>query len=110
SDNFEYRSDEWAGRKEKYEGPWQPSARDIDPSCLLKATGREVWKQRTNTWWFPVRHDQWGDDWSGGKPDSAWLKRNDDLPRLESLIETINPADRSKWLTLEAFYKWEQPL
>jgi hypothetical protein len=110
SDNFEYRSDEWAGRKEKYEGPWQPSARDIDPSCLLKATGREVWKQRTNTWWFPVRHDQWGDDWSGGKPDSAWLKRSNDLPRLESLIETINPADHSKWLTLEAFYKWEQPL
>lgn len=110
SDNFEYRSDEWAGRKEKYEGPWQPSARDIDPSCLLKATGREVWKQRTNTWWFPVTYSQWGEDWSGGKPDSAWLKGIEDLPRLESLIETINPANSSKWLTLESYYTWKQPL
>jgi hypothetical protein len=56
ADNFEYRQDEWFGGRGTYEEPWQPRERDIDPSCLLKATGREVWKHRTNTWWFPVTY------------------------------------------------------
>lgn len=110
ADNFEYKSDGRSGGKEKYEGPWQPSARDIDPSCLLKRTGREVWKHRTNTWWFPVAYHDWGEEWGGSDCDNAWLKRTDDLPPVESLIETTNPANNSKWLTLESYYKWEQPL
>ncbi|HEX7997691.1 MAG TPA: AVAST type 2 anti-phage system protein Avs2 [Pyrinomonadaceae bacterium] len=110
ADNFEYRANEWSGQGEKYEGPWQPSERDIDPSCLLKATGREVWKQRTNTWWFPLAYKDWGKDWSGGEPDDDWLRRSDDVPQVESLIETVNPIDGSRWLTLDGYYQWEQLL
>jgi hypothetical protein len=110
ADNFEYKEDEWFGGRKTYEGPWQTSKRDIDPSSLLKATGREVWQHRTNTWSFPVAYKDWGSEWSGGEPDEAWLKSSDDVPRVESLIETINPADGSRWLTLEGFYMWEQPL
>jgi len=110
ADNFEYRSSDWSEGKEQYKGPWQPSERDIDPSCLLKKTGREVWKHRTNTWWFPIAYEDWGRDWSGGGADVAWLKNSDDLPPAESLIETVNPADGSNWLTLQGYYQWEQAL
>lgn len=108
ADNFEYRSAEWSEHKEPYKGPWQPSERDIDPSCLLKKTGREVWKHRSNTWWFPAVYKDWGREWTGGDADVAWLQRSDDLPAVESLIETVNPVNASRWLTLDAYYQWEQ--
>jgi hypothetical protein len=69
-----------------------------------------VWKHRTNTWWFPIVYKDWGRDWSGGEPDEDWLRRSDDVPLAESLIETVNPADGSRWLTLDGYYQWEQPL
>jgi hypothetical protein len=110
ADNFEYKSSDWIDGRELYNGPWQPSERDIDPSCLLRETGREVWKHRTQTWWFPVCYEDWGSEWSGGAADNTWLKGVDDLPPVESLIETVNPNDGSHWLTLNAYYNWEQPV
>lgn len=108
ADNFEYRSAEWSDHKEQYKGPWQPSERDIDPSCLLKRTGREVWKHRTNTWWFPAHYKDWGGEWTGGTADVIWLRRSDDLPPVASLIDTINIENDSRWLTLHSYYQWEQ--
>lgn len=108
ADNFEYKSSDWVDGKELYDGPWQPSERDIDPSCLLRETGREVWKHRTQTWWFPVPYKDWGSEWSGGAADDKWLKAVDDLPSVESLIETINQNDGSHWLTLNAYFNWHQ--
>jgi len=36
------------------------------------------------------------------------VKKPKDLPAIDPLIEVMNPEDQSKWLTLEAYYKWEQ--
>ena len=36
SDNFEFKEESWSEKIGKYEGPWQLSVRDIDPSCILK--------------------------------------------------------------------------
>jgi len=105
ADNFEFREDRWSDRSGKYEGPWQMFVRDIDPSFLLRKTEREAWQPHTNTWWFPSSYNAWD-----SKPDDlAWLKSSEDLPTVESLIEVTDPNDSSKWLVLEAFYKWEQP-
>ena len=104
SDNFEFRQDRWSDRPGKYEGPWQMWIRDIDPSCLLRKTERERWQPHTNTWWFPVPYDAWDSE----PDDLVWLKKSDDLPKIEQLIEITN-TDSSKWWTLEAFYRWEQP-
>lgn len=104
SDNFEFRGDSWSDRTKKYEGAWQISVRDIDPSCLLQKTEREKWQSHTNTWWFPVSYDAWDT-----KPnDVEWLKSSEDLPAMEPLIEVTKPDDGSKWLVLDAYYKWEQ--
>lgn len=57
SDNFEFREDPWSDRPDKYEGAWQMYLRDIDPSFLLRKTGREAWQPHTNTWWFPSSYN-----------------------------------------------------
>jgi len=106
SDNFEFKSDSWANRVERYEGPWQIDyVRDIDPSCLLKKTERQKWQPHTNTWWFPSLYNAWDSE----PDDVKWLRSSEDLPAIEPLIEVTNPDDGSRWLVLEAFYRWEQP-
>jgi len=110
ADNFEYNSDEWSGRKEVYEGPWQDSSRDIDPSSLLKKTERQAWKEFSITWWFPIKQGDWGSDWVEQQPDEDWINRPESLPDFKSLIEVVNPKDDSMWLSLDAYYKWDQPI
>lgn len=106
SDNFEFRGDEWSERPKKYEGPWQISyIRDIDSSCLLKKTERQVWEPHSNTWWFPSQYTEWDYE-----PDNVkWIKNVQDLPAIEPLLEITNPKDDSKYLIMEAYYNWEQP-
>lgn len=106
SDNFEFRGESRSDQPEKYEGTWQiTGVRNIDPSCLLRETKGEEWKPHINTWWFPSSYNAWDVE-----PDTiAWLKKDRDLPAIEQLIELTNPENSSKWLTLEAFYRWEQP-
>jgi hypothetical protein len=106
SDNFEFTEDAWSGSTGKYEGPWQPHLRDIDPSCLLRKTGRETWSGFTNTWWFPVEYNNWNEP---VEPDK-WLRNATDLPSVQSLIEVSNPLDESNWLLLDSFYKWDEPV
>lgn len=105
SDNFQFREDRWSDRPGKYEGPWQMFVRNIDPSFLLRKTEREAWQPHTNTWWFPSSYNAWASE----PDDLAWLKISEDLPNIKPLIEVANPDDDSKWLVLEAFYRWEQP-
>jgi len=105
SDNFEFKSDSWSNRVKKYEGPWQIGVRDIDPSCLIKKTERQEWQPHTNTWWFPSSYNAWDSE----PDDVKWLKSSEDLPAIEPLIEVTNPEDGSRWLVLEASYRWEQP-
>ncbi len=106
SDNFEFKGDSWSNRVEKYKGPWQIGyVRDIDPSCLLKKTERQVWQPHQNTWWFPSSYNAWDSE----PDDVKWLKSSEDLPPIEPFIEVTNPADGAQWVVLEAFYRWEQP-
>jgi hypothetical protein len=106
SDNFEFKGDSWSNRVERYEGPWQIGyVRDIDPSCLLKKTERQEWQPHTNTWWFPSSYNAWDSE----PDDVKWLRSSKDLPGIKPLIEVTNPEDGSRWLVLEAFYRWEQP-
>ncbi|MCD6239204.1 MAG: ATP-binding protein [Thermotogae bacterium] len=106
SDNFEFKGDSWSNRVERYEGPWQIGyVRDIDPSCLIKKTERQEWQPHTKTWWFPSSYNAWDSE----PDDVKWLKSSKDLPAIEPLIEVTNPEDGSRWLVLEAFYRWQQP-
>lgn len=107
SDNFEFVGDTASTRPAKYEGPWQVSSvRDIDPSCLLRRTHHENWKPQSNTWWFPVSVKSW----QSRSTDLTWLKYTEDLPQVQSLLEVVEPKHKTKWLVMEALYRWEQPI
>lgn len=108
ADNFEYDGDRWSddSREKRYDGPWQISARDIDPSCLLKGQERnEERKNRSQPWWTSIRHE----GWPSSEGELAWLQNGGDLPRVEPLIEVTGP-DNSQWLVLQSYPAWEQPV
>jgi len=103
SDNFQ-----WVGRfngGNKYEGPWQLWGRDIDPSVVLPNTGYHPYDE-THSWWFHVGYEEWDQH----KEDIDWLQAYNDLPNLESILDVSDPGGGSKWLLLEGFFKWGQPV
>ena len=62
ADNLEFQGDYWSEERAVYEGPWQLSLRDIDPSSLLKRTPCSSWESNVSTWWAPVQFDAWKDE------------------------------------------------
>jgi hypothetical protein len=105
ADNFEFRGDLWSEGEQEYDGPWQEHFRDIDPSVVLRKTQREAFRPHTNTWWFPVSYGAW----ESVRNDGSWLRGTEDLPSVMPLIEVVDPDGGSRWLTMESFYKWEEP-
>jgi hypothetical protein len=72
---------------------------------LIKSTNRQEWQAHSNTWWFPLSYDTWDSE----PDDIKWLKTNSDIPPIEPLLDVVNPLDNSKWLVMEAYYRYEQP-
>ena len=106
ADNFRMRGERWSDELEPYQGAWQVYGRDIDPSCVLKATGRVRWwsSRSDRTWWMPKVYDKWETQKDGEK----WLLSTKDLPSVESLLQVTSPADASDWLALNSYCSWEQ--
>jgi hypothetical protein len=95
SDHFEFKGDYWCINDENgYDGTWQISVRDIDPSCLLKNTKSD----NTNdlSWWS---HGYQNLDFIA--LDMEWLEHSDDLPNTKLFIDIIKPNENSRWLALE---------
>ncbi len=105
SDNFEFKVDRWNENDKSYQGTWQLSVRDIDPSCLLKATETKNWNNHSQSWWFPLKYEAWN-----ATPNHIeWLHNKTDLPSVEPLIKVINPNNNSQWLVLENYDSWDEP-
>ena len=95
SDRFEFISD-----RIPYDGTWQISCRDIDPSCLLKSLGLNG---KNSIWWWSQEYN-----WNTAISNVEWLNTKDDLPSVESLIDIVNPQDNSQWLILESYVQWNE--
>ena len=105
ADNLEFQGDYWSEERAVYEGPWQLSLRDIDPSSLLKRTPCSSWESNVSTWWAPVQFDAWMDE-----PDEIlWRKHLDLLPSIGPLPIVSDPATGREWFVLECLYDWEEP-
>jgi hypothetical protein len=100
-DNFEFRGDSWGEKPEKYEGTWQLSVRDIDPSVVITKTKA----QRGTSWWATPQYE----DWRTNPDDKSWIADASDLPDPKSLLIVTDPKDGSRWITLEGWYVWEEP-
>ena len=105
ADHHQYRqrySDEHA--QHQYEGPWQESRRDIDPSCTLSSTlGGTSWGPQEPAWWAKDEYGGWNDEDS----HQDWLADRLELPGIEELLEVEN--DGARWLNVAGIFDWRQP-
>lgn len=104
SDNFEFKEKSWSDNIVKFEGPWQLSIRDIDPSCTLKEF------PNTKSEHIPIF--KWEiqsqyNTWHTNRPHSAWLKKSEDLPDPKKIIE-FTDEDGIAWVALEGFIEWQE--
>lgn len=99
ADNFKLLKDRWSGGTDIYEGPWQLSIRDIDPSHVLKTTK----EAKVKSWWSNVSYTNWKLDQS----EESWLKCKDDAPDIKKIIQS-SKSSNIEWLLLEGFIHWEQ--
>lgn len=104
SDNFK-KYDSWYSSDKKenpYQGPWDPYIRDIDPTMLIKNTGRYDEENPTSFWWTKEGYSNWE------VSNEDWIKISDDLPKCENIIQ-IKDESNKEWLVLEAYPEWAEP-
>lgn len=87
---------------EPYQGPWQVSARDIDPSMLRRSTKDDGWKAWSSTWWMPKQAKL-----SCRTPQEAvqWLTSEVDIVNDEKVIDLLD-IDGRRWLSLHGAGSW----
>ena len=108
ADHFQYREfPAGVERCHRYQGPWQNWLRDIDPTFVGTLPGGRRWSYRQGNpgvWWTAGGYDSWED--SDRLRD--WVKRQDDLPRIEDLLMVRNPEEGTGWLNGNSYFAWKQ--
>ena len=105
ADNLAFLPSSFSYEPQAYEGEWQGSLRDVDPSLLLSKTRDDGWTDWTEpTWWMPIAPKL--------KPIPAqdrlqWRDGPDDIVNGEALIDVVGPGGR-RWLTLYSCPSWDQ--
>lgn len=105
SDNFEFKEENWSDKIGKYEGSWQLSVRDIDPSCILKEFPNAKPEGLPN--FNGNEKEGQYNAWNKKVSDSAWLKKSQDLPDPKQIIEFIDDQENA-WVALEGFIEWQE--
>lgn len=103
ADNFPKLEHIWSDHVVKFEGPWDPFVRDIDPTTLVRREGnRQRLKPRVDYWRYGEMYDNW-------EPEIAeWLNIDDDIPPAEPIIE-LKDSEGGDWLALECYPTWVEP-
>ncbi|MGY4603971.1 hypothetical protein ACVW16_002383 [Bradyrhizobium sp. USDA 4474] len=85
-----------------FQGPWQVSRRDLDPSLFVLKTPKES-RQSGRTWWMPVDVNL-----RGMSPASrlAWLDTPEDMVNDASLLTATDPKTGRTWLVVDEFERW----
>lgn len=87
----------------EYEGPWSPFIRDIDPTILIKNAQEQRYKGYSENWWFDTKYSSWN------KPDKEWVKDQNDLPDVKSIIEKTD-LNNDHWIWLNLYPNWYEPV
>ena len=103
ADNFPKLEHIWSEHVVKFEGPWDPFVRDIDPTTLVRREGNQQRTKPRNDYW---RYGEMYDNW---EPEIAeWLNIDDDIPPVEPIIE-LKDSEGDNWLALECYPTWTEP-
>ena len=105
ADQYQYR-EQFEEGAQAYEGPWQESLRNIDPTCTLPATpGGTSWGPPSASWWGTAQFSEWEESVS----HEDWVVRKEGLPKVEELLLSVRPDDNSRWLNVRGYFVWLQP-
>ncbi|HVX28523.1 MAG TPA: hypothetical protein VHB70_19395, partial [Parafilimonas sp.] len=101
SDNYPFYEDSYNddAKQIKYEGPWEPYVRDIDPTMIIKTSAKD--KSKLN-WWNPISYSNWK------IPNKDWVFLTNDLPNPISFIN-VTDNEACEWLVLEMYPSWNEP-
>lgn len=103
SDNFPQTEDVWSNKEIKYEGPWNPFVRDIDPTTLIHVSELSPADElKDDFWWSAEKYANWDMDMVD------WLNVDNDIPPVEPIIE-LKDSDGCEWLALECYISWKEP-
>ncbi|AXG75196.1 ATP-binding protein [Flavobacterium arcticum] len=100
SDRGRYWDDEEESDR-KYDGPWEPYIRDIDPTLLIKDTGSVNEDIPTDFWWIntaPIETEL---------SDDQWISNEGDIPDAGEII-SVKDNDGNEWLILEGYPEWAE--
>src|SRR5205823_1300175 len=89
--------------KSGYQGAWQLSVRDIDPSSIVRQ-GNDRDSSAGSCWWMRIKYDAWATK----RSDVQWIQTKDDIPHIPHLIE-VHDRQGTEHLLLDGFVRWEQP-
>lgn len=104
ADNF-IRFDGYGKHRKEYSylGPWDPYIRDIDPTILLKETGRtELEHKNEKDWWASTEVFDWNCSFK------EWMSNTSTVINSHGLIEVKDNNDE-EWLILESYLTWKEP-
>jgi hypothetical protein len=105
ADNCE-KQERWSSDKEglyPYQGTWDPFARDIDPSLLIRSTPSIADEDISDDRWWEVTFNS-----NFNCADKEWLDKVAELPKFEDLIE-VKDTHNENWLILQAYPEWREP-
>ena len=114
ADNFRMMP-AWRDKPVTYEGPWQLSLRDIDPTLppplrTLNVDGEievgRTFEEDGDHWWHPA-----GPRYHGGDPPASeeWGTDQGDIPGFKQLVR-YRDGDGTEWVVLRAQYDWTSGL
>lgn len=99
-DNVEPKKDSWSQTPD-YLPLILMEERKLDPTVLTRKAESD--RKATKSWWIS---DQCDLAKHASKADEEWALKNDDLPRLEKLLQPLEHDD-SKWQLLLGFPEWD---
>jgi hypothetical protein len=104
SDNFVMYDCIWSKdeKKVRFEGPWEPYVRDIDPTILIKSKTQGE-SHQVDKWWFNAQYENWS------LPYEKWVKKTNDLPDPAKIMQ-VTDCYKNRWLVLEIYPDWEEPI
>ena len=94
-------------RSHRRQGPWQNWLRDIDQTFTATPPHGRAWNYRQGNpgvWWTAGRFDGWQE----ADRLRDWVRRQDDLPRIEDLLTVRSPGDGIRWLNGNSYFAWKQ--
>ncbi|MDO4692377.1 MAG: ATP-binding protein [Porphyromonadaceae bacterium] len=102
SDNYTFSYNQYGHNlNPRYNGPWEPFVRDIDPTITLRRNER---KKAAKNWFSPLSYSN--SNWEHSNRD--WIRQTDDLLNPVDQVLVVD-EDGVEWLVLEIYLEWTEP-